>query len=201
MGTSILTELDNLLVCPVIDGEKQITVDYLKALRLYVFAAAKYVCIVEREPIWFNEWTAAEWIEELGVEAIFSVIEYPEPDTLIDATDSEEQPKAQTIRSYKTNALSKLGIMPSAYADLTISETTALLRGVRDRELLSLQQTRIVASLLRNAHFAKPVSAQEFMPLPGDKPVIGSVWNDPKEAFYLLAQQMGSVITVEPSAN
>jgi hypothetical protein len=78
----------------------------------------------------------------------------------------------------------------------------AMMEGESDRELLQLRQTRLLGTLLRNAHFQGKVTEAEFMPLPGDiaakhKQIEEA---DPSAAFYMLAQAMGGTVTVEANA-
>ena len=66
-------------------------------------------------------------------------------------------------------ALRRLKITPDIYYDLTLAETLALLEGESDRETTTLRAFRRIATLLRNAHFEKPVKEEEYIPLPGDE--------------------------------
>ena len=199
MGFTHLSQINSALVCPVENGVPKPTATYLKALRVYVYAAAKYVCLAESKPILFNEWSASEWLEELGVNALMEFIDLPEP--------SVEEPGAknqnstdQSLKGYKANALARLNLLPAAYFDLTAAETSALLDGVEYREVFELRQTRRIATLLRNAHFEGPVSETEYMPLPGDhRRTALKGHTDPEVAFHLLGGLMGGEMTEEPT--
>ncbi|MVM28405.1 hypothetical protein GO755_00060 [Spirosoma sp. HMF4905] len=76
-----------------------------------------------------------------------------------------------TLKGLRFLALARLKITPDVFFDLTLAETIALLQGEADREVFTARQTRRIAGLLRNAHFAKPVDEMDFMPLPGDEEI------------------------------
>lgn len=95
--------------------------------------------------------------------------------------------------------MGRLNILPDVYYDLTGPETAALMAGAEDREIFQLRNTRIVATLLRNAHFSKPVSETEFMPLPGDEntTVRGSSPAEQEALFQMFQNAFGGEITIE----
>ena len=199
MGFTTINQINESLTCSIVDGEVKLTPAYLKALRVYVYAAASYVCRVEKKPITFNQWMPSEWFDELGVGVFLQAIELPELPTEPQTTGQKKE-VSQTIRSFKANALARLNLLPSAYYDLTPAETSALLDGVEDREVLFLQGIREIASLIRNAHFEDPIPKEEYMPLPGDKgrskSGLSSQYTDPEVAFAMLGSVMGGELTV-----
>ncbi len=193
MGITLLSDIDKALSCPQVDGQPQLTTHYLKALRLYVYAAAKYVCLAENRAVDFNEWQASEWLEEAGAGRILRALELFEKSD-DDATDSDEsgsdEDGPKTIQAYKFATMAKLQLLPDRYYDLTPAETAALTKGKNDQEVFALFNTRIVASLIRNAHFEKPIPAEKFLPLPIDKKIKKKDYGLPPELFIQMLNMM-----------
>jgi hypothetical protein len=90
--------------------------------------------------------------------------------------------------------MSVLDISGDMYADMTGTETAARLKGAADRKIDSLRETRILATLLRNAHFKGSVTEREYMPLPGDEV---TPEQSAKTTFMALAAAMGVEPTIE----
>lgn len=89
MGLATLEEVDNALKLDIgvalADGStdekafsKAITPQYLKAIRLFVYAAAKYAALVQKKPINFNEWSPSEWFQEVGISTFLGATDTPE---------------------------------------------------------------------------------------------------------------------------
>jgi hypothetical protein len=87
LGLDSLEEIDSALTMDLVEGKDEdgkitlvptVTARYLKNLRLYVYSAAKYAAMVQGKPIDFNEWDAAEWIEEIGTAALMKGVDVPD---------------------------------------------------------------------------------------------------------------------------
>ncbi|GAB4001510.1 hypothetical protein GCM10028807_57830 [Spirosoma daeguense] len=52
-----------------------LTFAFLKNFRLFVLAAIRYAALAQGKSDNFNEWQVQEWIDEIGIEKIFAIIE------------------------------------------------------------------------------------------------------------------------------
>ncbi|MVM28406.1 hypothetical protein GO755_00065 [Spirosoma sp. HMF4905] len=98
-GLKTLSDIDASLDLEYVQGMDEagnpalvpnVTTEYLKGLRLFVYSAALYAARVQNKPINFNEWTAAEWIEDVGTQAILANVDIPEADTKKNETPQPE---------------------------------------------------------------------------------------------------------------
>lgn len=57
------------------EGNPIVTFAYLGIIRKLLFAAAKFAALTQNKPVDFNEYTAANWLEEVGIGEILSVLD------------------------------------------------------------------------------------------------------------------------------
>lgn len=98
MGFTTLEEIDAALRPPMKDATDgqgnpvkvpHMTLAYMKVFKIYVLAAARYAALAQNKPDTFNEWQAAEWIDEIGYDAILGAEEKGVPQN----ADAKKKPK------------------------------------------------------------------------------------------------------------
>lgn len=57
------------------EGEPIITFAYLGTIRKLLYAAARFAALSQDKPVTFTEYSAANWIEEVGLPEILSVMD------------------------------------------------------------------------------------------------------------------------------